>query len=142
MVIFTSFFIIWGSHPILLMGGLVILVLSCMLYMYMMMNSFWMGYLLVLVMLSGVLVIFSYMLSLIPNLVFEEFVILFPLLLIMFSSYLVLDSCFFLDLSCYLYSIWVMGMNLITTYLVVLLLLLMVIVLYLSIMSEGSLRLF
>nr|AUJ21337.1 NADH dehydrogenase subunit 6 [Tetragnatha cf. tincochacae DDC-2018] len=133
---------IWGSHPLLMMGGLVILVLMGFLYLYYELSSFWIGYLLLLVMLSGILVIFSYMLSLIPNLAFESFSMFIPLMFLCVSGHMYWNKFNVIDMSLYIYSLWASMLKYTTFYLVSLLLLLMVIVLYLSIMSSGSLRVF
>nr|AUJ21375.1 NADH dehydrogenase subunit 6 [Tetragnatha versicolor] len=142
MAMFLGMMFVWGSHPLLMMGGLVILVLMIFLYLYFSMMSFWVGYLLVLVMLSGILVIFSYMLSLVPNLSFEEFSLLMPLVLFVFAGYSIMEKFYGGDISLYTYSIWVKNLSLMTFYLASLLLLLMVVVLFLSIMNKGSLRVY
>nr|AUJ21356.1 NADH dehydrogenase subunit 6 [Tetragnatha sp. Rapa Nui] len=142
MAMFLGMMIVWGSHPLLMMGGLVILVLMVLLYLYYNLMSFWVGYLLVLVMLSGILVIFSYMLSLIPNLAFEEFNLFMPLLLFIFAGYSIFENFYMGDMSMFVYMIWWGELSFMTFYLVSLLLLLMVIVLFLSIMGSGSLRIY
>nr|AUJ21346.1 NADH dehydrogenase subunit 6 [Tetragnatha similis] len=142
MAMFLGMMIIWGSHPLMMMGGLVILVLMIFLHLYFSLVSLWVGYLLVLVMLSGILVIFSYMLSLIPNLAFEEFNLFMPMLLLVFAGYSIYEKFYMDNVSLYTYSIWVSELSSMTFYLVSLLLLLMVIVLFLSIMGKGSLRVY
>nr|YP_009110430.1 NADH dehydrogenase subunit 6 [Tetragnatha maxillosa]AIX11774.1 NADH dehydrogenase subunit 6 [Tetragnatha maxillosa] len=140
MVMFLGVFIIWGSHPILMMGGLLVLVLSSLLYLYYNTLMFWGGYLLLMVMLSGILVIFSYMLSLVPNLAFEEFSMFMPLLLVLILVYLEMEKFYLMDFSLYIFSIWGGSLSMMTFYLVSLLLLLMVIVLHMSEMKKGSVR--
>lgn len=140
--IFLGIIFIWGSHPLFIMGGLVILVLIIFLYLYYRLLRFWVGYLLVLVMLRGILVIFSYILRLVPNLVFEEFNLFFPLIFIMIRIYIYFDNFYIRNLRIYPYSIWGGNLALITLYLVVLLLLLIVIVLFLRIIRKGSLRVY
>nr|AKG65077.1 NADH dehydrogenase subunit 6 [Tetragnatha maxillosa] len=140
MVMFLGVFIIWGSHPILMMGGLLVLVLSSLLYLYYNTLMFWGGYLLLMVMLSGILVIFSYMLSLVPNLAFGEFSMFMPLLLGLILVYLEMEKFYLMDFSLYIFSIWGGSFSMMTFYLVSLLLLLMVIVLHMSEMKKGSVR--
>lgn len=142
MAIFLGIIFVWGSHPLLIMGGLVILVLIIFLYLYFSIIRFWVGYLLVLVILRGILVIFSYILRLVPNLSFEEFSLLMPLLLFVFAGYRIIEKFYGGDISLYTYSIWVGNLRLITFYLAGLLLLLMVVVLFLRIINKGSLRVY
>lgn len=142
IVIFLGIIFIWGSHPLLIIGGLVILVLATFLYLYYRLTRFWVGYLLVLVILRGILVIFSYILRLIPNLAFEEFNLFIPILMLIFILYSFLDKIYLSDLRSYCYVIWSNEIGIITFYLVRLLLLLIVIVLFLRIIRKGSLRVY
>nr|YP_009171758.1 NADH dehydrogenase subunit 6 [Tetragnatha nitens]AKG65090.1 NADH dehydrogenase subunit 6 [Tetragnatha nitens] len=140
MVMFLGLVFIWGSHPLLMMGGLLMVVILGFLYLYYTSMSFWVGYLLMLIMLSGVLVVFSYMLSMIPNFAFENFSMLMSFLVTLTVVSSVMEKFVYSDASGYVYSMWGPHMSLMTLYLVSILLLLMVIVLYMSIYTKGSLR--
>lgn len=123
-----------------MIGGLLVLVLSSLLYLYYNTLIFWGGYLLLIVMLRGILVIFSYILRLVPNLAFEEFRMFMPLLLVLILVYLEIEKFYLIDFSLYIFSIWGGSLRIITFYLVRLLLLLIVIVLHIREMKKGSVR--
>lgn len=123
-----------------MIGGLLVLVLSSLLYLYYNTLIFWGGYLLLIVMLRGILVIFSYILRLVPNLAFEEFRMFIPLLLVLILVYLEMEKFYLIDFSLYIFSIWGGSLRIITFYLVRLLLLLIVIVLHIREMKKGSVR--
>lgn len=59
------------NQPIFIIGVLIIIVVILSLFSYFEINRFWFGYILILTLLRGVLVIFSYVVRLIPNEKFE-----------------------------------------------------------------------
>lgn len=137
---FLGLVFIWGSHPLLIMGGLLIVVILGFLYLYYTSMRFWVGYLLILIILRGVLVVFSYILRIIPNFAFENFRILMSFLVTLTVVSSVIEKFVYRDARGYVYRIWGPHIRLITLYLVSILLLLIVIVLYISIYTKGSLR--
>lgn len=141
IVVFFRISLIWSSHPLMMMIGLVILLLYVFVFIYKNLLRFWVGFLLSIVILRGILVIFSYMLRLIPNIFFENSRIVFPLVFLIIAGYFLPGEFINLDARGFTSKIWMTEFNLLTFYLVFFLLLLIVIVLFLRIMDKGSLRL-
>jgi len=62
---------IWGVQPIIIVGRLILITLIYSLLIYLILGRFWYRFMLLLVILRGVLVIFTYISSLTPNERFE-----------------------------------------------------------------------
>jgi hypothetical protein len=66
-VIFLCGAIVFINHPIIMVGGLIVFTVWISFISYIRLLTFWYGNLIILVILSGVLVVFTYMASLSPN---------------------------------------------------------------------------
>nr|QNV12052.1 NADH dehydrogenase subunit 6 [Linyphia triangularis] len=133
---------ILSNQPMLMIGILMMLVCVYSLFIYYSVSSFWFGYILILVLLSGVLVIFSYVVSLIPN---ESFEVLSLMLLLVSFIYLFFLDFFYAmveDLSFSSLLIWESLLSGYLMYLVMFLLGIMVMVVYVSTPFAGALRVF
>nr|YP_010316558.1 NADH dehydrogenase subunit 6 [Leucauge wulingensis]ULD67701.1 NADH dehydrogenase subunit 6 [Leucauge wulingensis] len=138
-ILFLGIMFLLGAQPILLMGMLIMMVLIYSFNVYMVMGNFWFSYILMLVMLTGVLVLFSYMLSLIPNSEFE-FGSMFLVLVFLLMGYLIGDIYYsYLDYSDYSIFMWIPMMNMMTFF-YIFLFGMMIIVVWLSMMDKGSIR--
>lgn len=129
------------NQPIFMIGILMILVLTYSLIIYREVRRFWFGYLLLLILLRGVLVVFSYVVSLIPNERFEFFSLITFLLIFL---YLFVQEYIFsikIDDSLICLLLWeglILGYII---YLVTFLLTLIIIVIFVSLPQIGALRL-
>nr|ACA62666.1 NADH dehydrogenase subunit 6 [Calisoga longitarsis] len=71
MVILLGIMFVGSSQPMSLVLLLIFVTLSYVLYLYVVMKTFWYSFVIMIVMLSGVLVVFTYMASMSPN---EKFI--------------------------------------------------------------------
>lgn len=123
-----------------MIGLLILLVVIYSLNIYWISNRFWFGYILILVILSGVLVIFSYVLSLCPNERFEFFSLVF--LISIFIWYFFVEEKFNVirDFSFLSNFLWEGVNRIFNIYLVFFLLGVIIIVVYVSCPKIGALR--
>nr|QHH25552.1 NADH dehydrogenase subunit 6 [Leucauge celebesiana] len=138
-ILFLGIMFLLGAQPILLMGLLIMLVFIYSFNIYMVAGNFWFSYIFMLVMLSGVLVLFSYMLSLIPNMELE-FGSMYLVLVFLFMGYLINNNYYvhsdYSDLSIFM---WMPMMNMMTFFFFFLFGM-MIVVVWLSMMDMGSIR--
>jgi hypothetical protein len=124
-----------------MIGVLLVVVVVYALEIYFMLLRFWFGYILILILLRGVLVVFTYVVSLVPNERFEYFSFLMILVGILFfigeTRYKVLSSQ-----SLVTTLLWGGVMGGYILYLAIFLLRVIVIVVFVSSPSEGPLRVF
>nr|QDP17862.1 NADH dehydrogenase subunit 6 [Parachtes riberai] len=112
LILFGLLFLL-SNHA---MSSMLCIIGVVLLYFYMVYinsSSVWFGLVMVLVMLSGVLVVFTYMVSLIPNDKFEFFGVIVSMVIMMFM-YIVMENvlvCGF-DISFLSTSLWEMDFSL------------------------------
>lgn len=84
--LFLGIVFVMRIQPLVIIGILIRLVIFYSLDIYLFSLRFWFGYILILILLSGVLVIFTYIIRLIPNENFEYlgFIIIFRVFLFLF----------------------------------------------------------
>nr|YP_009643529.1 NADH dehydrogenase subunit 6 [Antilochus coquebertii]APO08972.1 NADH dehydrogenase subunit 6 [Antilochus coquebertii] len=95
-----SFSLVWMNHPISLGIMIIIQTLNIAMMMGMIMGSFWFSYIIIIVMLSGMLVLFIYMASIASNEKFQTPIkLLMGLSMIMISSLLLqfMNPPFYMD---------------------------------------------
>lgn len=94
--LFLGIIFIIRIQPLVIIGILLMLVIFYSLNIYFFSLRFWFGYILILIILSGVLVIFTYVIRLLPNENFEfiRFLMIFSFFLFLFfdERYLNLDE--------------------------------------------------
>nr|YP_009333098.1 NADH dehydrogenase subunit 6 [Araneus angulatus]AMD83665.1 NADH dehydrogenase subunit 6 [Araneus angulatus] len=140
MMITLGVLFITSIQPMLIILSMIMIVLFYSLYMKWMLMSFWFSYMMILVLMSGVLVIFTYMMSVLPNESFENSGMLF-LLIGMYYLYNKLNYYeFVLDLSISSMEIWVSYLFVVSMFLVMYLLFLMILVVWISMMEMGAIR--
>lgn len=76
LIILLGILFVRRIQPIFIIGRLIFIVLLYSYLIYMIIGRYWVGYILVMVILRGVLVVFTYIVRLIPNERFERFNIL------------------------------------------------------------------
>lgn len=128
-------------QPLVIIRIILIIVLLYSLDIYYESIRFWFGYILILIVLRGVLVIFTYVIRLIPNESFEffSFLIMGLRLLILFirKSFIILDNQRLFRI-----LLWEGFIRGFIIYLGILLLIIIIIVIFLRRMTEGALRIY
>nr|YP_009108134.1 NADH dehydrogenase subunit 6 [Araneus ventricosus]AIU45756.1 NADH dehydrogenase subunit 6 [Araneus ventricosus] len=127
-------------QPMMIISSLIMVVLIYSFYLYWNLSEFWFSYMMVLVLMSGVLVVFTYMMSVLPNESFEvsSLVMLILGFVLMYKGE-VYDE-FIQNVSMGSMKIW-SGISLIVSlFLIIYLLFIMVMVVWLSMMERGAIR--
>nr|AIW06235.1 NADH dehydrogenase subunit 6 [Araneae sp. MT-2014] len=135
-VVFAS-----GIQPIMMVSVLIMIVLLYSKNMWELMGSYWFSYVLVMVMLSGVLIVFTYMVSLIPNESFETYNLIFLsmfIVMMMSEVYGLYNN----DKSVMVFNMWSSYLGIFNLFMVVYLLGVMIMVVWLSNLSEGAIRVY
>nr|YP_009158059.1 NADH dehydrogenase subunit 6 [Carrhotus xanthogramma]AKH36475.1 NADH dehydrogenase subunit 6 [Carrhotus xanthogramma] len=135
-------FFVSSMQPMSMISMLILIVLFYSYIMYIVLGGYWFSYALVMVMLSGVLVVFTYMVSLIPNEKFEEYNLLYLLIVMMFmvsGYYMWMYQWKFSFISLSLWYSFFSSMNI---FMVSFLLLIMLLVVWLSYYGYGAFRVF
>lgn len=139
MIILGVVFIL-GIQPLLIIISLIGVVLYYSLILYYETGRYWFGYILILVILSGVLVIFTYVIRLFPDEKFElnnlVLILIFFVYLFAYITYLGIGF----DSSVMSLKLWEGVIGLFTLYLASFLLGIIVIVIWLRWFKEGALR--
>lgn len=84
LIILIGLLFVRSIQPIFIVRRLILIVLLYSYMIYIIMRGYWFSYALVLVILRGVLVVFTYMVRLIPNERFENYNLLYILIIIVF----------------------------------------------------------
>nr|YP_010611003.1 NADH dehydrogenase subunit 6 [Lycosa grahami]WAQ70325.1 NADH dehydrogenase subunit 6 [Lycosa grahami] len=137
MFLFGVLFVI-SLQPVFMVSSLIIITLFYSFFIFKMIGSYWFSYLLLLVMLSGVLVVFTYMVSLIPNESFEIYGMLFMFLFMFF--FVKYYNLFEVNMGFVSMNLWESYLGMFSLFLVGFLLVIMFLVVLLSNMNFGSVR--
>lgn len=119
-----------------------VLILISLLYSYMIYNvlgTYWFRYVLLMVILRGVLVVFTYIVTIIPNESFEIYNLVVVFFLIVLFLVELLGS-YELDYSLITANLWVSYLGIMTLFLVGFLLIIMLLVVSLRYVSSGAFR--
>nr|YP_009349348.1 NADH dehydrogenase subunit 6 [Agelena silvatica]APZ84008.1 NADH dehydrogenase subunit 6 [Agelena silvatica] len=139
MIVIMGLFFLMSSQPVFMVGVLILITFFYSFFLYMLMGSYWFSYAMVMVMLSGVLVVFTYMVTLFPNESFEVYnmvyVVIF-MILFFSGSYMIYGS----DYSMVSFSLWVNYISMFNMFLVVFLLSIMLMVIWVSGLEGGAIR--
>nr|YP_009107079.1 NADH dehydrogenase subunit 6 [Oxytate striatipes]AIT96926.1 NADH dehydrogenase subunit 6 [Oxytate striatipes] len=138
MFLMGVFFVI-SFQPLFMVSSLILITLMYSYLIYKITGTFWFSYILLMVMMSGVLVVFTYMVSLIPNESFEIYSLMFffSFLMMMLLNF----NFFFLsDMSFISMNLWMTELSYMNLFLVSFLLVIMLLVVYMSYMEEGAFR--
>nr|AWN56283.1 NADH dehydrogenase subunit 6 [Goeldia sp. DPP-2018] len=139
LFIFVFILFVGSVQPIMFMFGLMMVVLFYSFCVYLGMGSYWFSYGLVMVILSGVMVVFMYFLSFIPN---EKFELYSMNLMMVFVVFMIVgvDVVMMWDESFVSINLWDFWYSMVNVFLVIVLLVMMVIVVWLSNVNEGAIR--
>nr|AIT76181.1 NADH dehydrogenase subunit 6 [Pirata subpiraticus] len=137
MFLFGTLFVM-SLQPVFMVSSLIIITLVYSYFIFKMIGSYWFSYLLLLVMLSGVLVVFTYMVSLIPNESFEVYmmVVVFFFMFFFMKSY----SEYSVNMGFVSINLWESYLGMFSLFLISFLLVVMFLVVMLSNMNMGSVR--
>nr|YP_010990246.1 NADH dehydrogenase subunit 6 [Pylorgus sordidus]WOW98230.1 NADH dehydrogenase subunit 6 [Pylorgus sordidus] len=87
IALMLSFLILWATHPMTMMLIIITQTINISLMMGMMKGTFWFSYMLMMIMMSGMLVLFTYMASIASNEKFKSInKIILPSILILITS--------------------------------------------------------
>nr|YP_009691845.1 NADH dehydrogenase subunit 6 [Argiope perforata]QEG58625.1 NADH dehydrogenase subunit 6 [Argiope perforata] len=140
MTVMLGVLFVLSIQPMMVISSLIFTVLLYSMYLYWNLSSFWFSYMVILVLMSGVLVIFTYMMSVLPNESFEVsslvMLVLGIILLYKYSGY----EDFMQDMSMGSMSIWMSVTLMVSMFLVIYLLAMMVMIVWLSMMEKGAIR--
>nr|YP_009744385.1 NADH dehydrogenase subunit 6 [Oxyopes hupingensis]QIE13338.1 NADH dehydrogenase subunit 6 [Oxyopes hupingensis] len=139
LIFLLGVFFLVSLQPVFMVSILIFMTLFYSYLIYEVIGSFWFSYMLLMVMLSGVLVIFTYMVSLIPNESFEIYNLM-VLLSFMMMVFIKWSGLYKMDMSVISMDLWVSYLGLFSFFLVSFLLGIMLLVVVMSYMSEGSFR--
>nr|YP_010406826.1 NADH dehydrogenase subunit 6 [Pardosa pusiola]URC16627.1 NADH dehydrogenase subunit 6 [Pardosa pusiola] len=137
MFLFGALFVM-TLQPVFMVSSLIIITLVYSYYIFKIMGSYWFSYLLLLVMLSGVLVVFTYMVSLIPNESFEIYMMVMVFFLMFF--FMKYYNMYDMNMGFISVNLWETYLGMFSLFLISFLLVVMFLVVMLSNMNMGSVR--
>nr|YP_009115239.1 NADH dehydrogenase subunit 6 [Wadicosa fidelis]AIZ97185.1 NADH dehydrogenase subunit 6 [Wadicosa fidelis] len=137
MFLFGVLFVM-SLQPVFMVSSLIIITLIYSYFIFKVIGSYWFSYLLLLVMLSGVLVVFTYMVSLIPNEVFEIYTVVLVFFLLFFLKKY--DNLYMMNMGFVSVNLWESYLGMFSLFLISFLLVVMFLVVLLSNMNIGSVR--
>lgn len=142
IIIMTGLIFVWSIQPYSIIIRLVIITLGYSIYIYCRIGRYWYRYILVLVVLRGVLVLFTYIASLVPNERFEYislvYVSIFIYIIIIFG--LRYKFIFYEDRRILILKVWEIVIRIYNLYLVIFLLVIILIVVWLRNFDGGAVR--
>lgn len=139
LLIVIGIFFVRRVQPIFIIRCLIIIVLCYSYVVYNVLGGYWFSYALVIVILRGVLVLFTYLVRLVPNERFENYNLLyiFTILTIIMRG---LFFYLFNDMDYVSLNIWSSYFRIFNLFIVRFLLRIILIVVWLRYMNEGALR--
>nr|QNV12105.1 NADH dehydrogenase subunit 6 [Araneus quadratus] len=140
MVVMFGMFFVLSIQPMIMISMLIFTVFLYSMYLYWSLSSFWFSYMMILVLMSGVLVVFTYMMSVLPNESFEisSLVLLILGVVMMYKSNFYTE--FYQNISLGSMKIWEKMTMVLSMFLVIYLLFIMIMVVWLSVMERGAIR--
>lgn len=125
-------------QPIFIISSIIIITVLYSYIIYVMIEVYWFGYVLVIVILSGVIVVFTYIVRLSPNERFENYnlvILLLIIFILIFGRYMYHDNISYMSL-----FLWVSYVGLYNIYIVGFLLGVMLIVVWIVGIKLGAVR--
>nr|YP_010415031.1 NADH dehydrogenase subunit 6 [Araniella displicata]URW97650.1 NADH dehydrogenase subunit 6 [Araniella displicata] len=139
-VVTLGILFVLSTQPMMVISSLIFTVLMYSLFLYWNLMSYWFSYMMVLVLMSGVLVVFTYMMSILPNESFEISSLIFVIMgITILHNYKgwVLESQ---EISLGSMKLWGDLMLVGSLVLVSYLLFMMIMIVWVSIMEKGAIR--
>nr|YP_010219076.1 NADH dehydrogenase subunit 6 [Phoneutria boliviensis]UBY46229.1 NADH dehydrogenase subunit 6 [Phoneutria boliviensis] len=130
---------IMSMQPVFMVSMLIVITFVYSYMIYKVVGTFWFSYVLLMVMLSGVLVVFTYMVTLCPN---ESFEVYSLVVMFLFMVLFVVGIFFMyeLDFSIITVNLWISYLGMMSLFLVGFLFCIMLLVVSLSYVNDGALR--
>lgn len=132
------FFVI-RFQPLFIVRRLILIRLFYSFIIYKIVGTFWFRYILLIVILRGVLVVFTYIARLIPNESFEVYrlIIFFSIVVIILVGF---DFFYFKDIRIIRINLWVTFLRILNLILISFLLVIILLVVYVRYIEEGAFR--
>lgn len=139
LIYFLGILFIRRVQPIIIIGRLIIIVILYSYILYCVIGGYWFGYVLILVILRGVLVLFTYMVRLIPNERFENYNLIYVFLFLL--TLIVLGTWYFkFNIDYTRLYLWESYFGIFNLFIVRFLLRIILIVVWLRYMGYGAVR--
>lgn len=139
LTLVIGIFVVTRLQPIIMITIIIIIVLIYSYFVYISIAGYWFSYILVMVILRGVLVVFTYIASLIPNELFENYNILYMYIFfigrILYYDYVLKRIHELVSL-----IIWMSWYGILNIFIVSFLFIIILIVVWLRYSNEGAIR--
>lgn len=139
LVFLLGVFFVIRIQPIFIVRILIVISLIYSYSIYKVTGTYWFRYILIIVMLRGVLVVFIYMVTLVPNEKFEIYNLLVLFLFVMIIL-IKIDFYFLIDMRLITVNLWITYLGAFNLFLVRFLLRIILLVIVLRYLSDGSFR--
>lgn len=139
LIFLLIIFFIRRIQPIIIIRIIILIVLLYSNLIYFMVGRYWFSYALVIVMLRGVLVLFTYIVSLIPNERFERYNLVYIFIFILFFIRIYLYNIF-IDESYMSLRLWCLYIRIFNLFITSFLLRIIIIVVWLRYLGKGAIR--
>nr|YP_010318771.1 NADH dehydrogenase subunit 6 [Asemonea sichuanensis]ULX45820.1 NADH dehydrogenase subunit 6 [Asemonea sichuanensis] len=138
-MVLLSIMFLSSIQPIMMVSMMIMIVFMYSYMIYKVMGGYWFSYILLMVMLSGVMVIFTYMSSLYPNESFESYNLVYVFMFMIFYTGMLI-LFYNINHSYISIGVWSSWFSMFNLCLVIFLLSIMLIVVWMSYMGYGSVR--
>lgn len=139
LILIIGAFLVRRLQPIIIITIIIIIVFIYSYFVYISVIGYWFRYILVIVILSGVLVVFTYIISLIPNEIFENYniiyIYLFLIIRVISYEYILKNINDLIRL-----IIWVSWYGVLNIFIVSFLFIIILIIVWFRYSSEGAIR--
>lgn len=140
LIVVLGLIFIRRMQPIFIVRRLILIILIYSHIIYIIIGGYWFRYALIIVMLSGVLVVFTYIVSLVPNERFENYNLLYIMGIIMFMIRIFYVWSYDLKYGIISLSLWRSFFRIFNIFIVSFLLTIMLIVVWFRYIGCGALR--
>lgn len=139
MIFLLGVMFIIRMQPVFIVRMLILITFVYSYIIYRVLGTFWFRYVLLIVILRGVLVVFTYMVTLIPNESFEIYslILLFIIMVIFIVEYMKL---YWIDIGLISVNLWITYFGLLRIFLVGFLLVIILLVVSLRYIGDGAFR--
>lgn len=142
IIIILGLIFVWRVQPYFIIIRIIIITMGYSIFIYYKMDRYWCRYILILVIIRGVLILFTYIARLIPNERFEYIRLIYVRLFICIFIIIGIkfERGYFEDMRIIILKIWEVLVRLYNLYFVIFLLIIMLMVVWLRNFGEGAVR--
>lgn len=139
LVFLLGIFFLIRFQPLFIVRRLILITLIYSFIIYSSLGTFWFRYILLLVIIRGVIVLFTYIVRLIPNESFEIYglIMFFSFMILIFLGY---NISFLIDIRIIRVNLWITLLRIFNLILISFLLVIILLVVYLRYIEEGAFR--